>query len=176
MCTEIKAMPYTRIMSKIDNEISQFSPPISCPFLIQPVFLSSLFTSSPAGEEGAPCHSGSAIMATTTGGGWHVQSSKGKWFFLVCSSIMCQLREPPHGGLECKKALVFGAFLSMYTYVHMQKTAFTASLGHSWHMYTCIMQTAFTASVCPPHSNPVSFDDSTAIDCHYMWCMRSYTK
>ena len=156
MCAEIKAMPYTRIMSKIDNEISQFSPPISCPFLIQPVFLSSLFTSSPAGEEGAPCHSGSATTATTTGGGFNGMW-QWKWFFLVCSSIMCQLREPPHGGLECKKALVFGAFLSMYTYVHMQKTA-------------------FTASVCPPHSNPVSFDDSTAIDCHYMWCMRSYTK
>ena len=26
--------------------------------------------------------------------------------------------EPPHGGLECIKALVFGTFLSMYTYVY----------------------------------------------------------
>ena len=29
---------------------------------------------------------------------------------------------------------------------------------------------------CLSYSNLVSFDDSTAIDCHCMWCMRSYTK
>ena len=101
MCAETKAMPYTTI-SKIGKQFHNCHRQFPVHFRFSLSSLSSLFTSSPAGEEGAPCHSGSATMATTTGGGWHVQSTKGKWFFLVCSSIMCQLTEPPHGELKCK--------------------------------------------------------------------------
>ena len=86
---------------------------------------------------------------------------KGKWFFLVGSSIMCQLMEPQIVDLNCEDSDV--CFFSITcTYVCIST-------------YN-VQKTAFTTSVCPPHSIPVSFDDSTAIDCHCMWCMRSYTK